>query len=764
MAITSIQRDQNNTISIVRMQVTDTLATVAMTDYILDNQEMINNLNGGTWAWFITDMILVAAEDGNAFYEFVDTTFATIVIFGQKGTGTVNPGLQNNLPYYAANGNTLSPLSNLANAILATNGSNVPGLTQTLPTAVQDNISTVGTIGTGIWEGTPVTAAYGGSGLSTLTAYAVLCGGTTATGNFQQVSGLGTTGYVLTSNGAGVLPTWQVSAGSGTVSPGTANDLAFYQTTSNTVSPLASATNGVLITSGLGVPSISSTLPSAVQGNITTVGTIDTGTWHGSLIGLAYGGSNANLTASNGGIVYSTASAMAILSGTATANQVLLSGSSTTPAWSTATYPATTTINQLLYSSANNVIGGVTAGNYGVLISSSSGVPSWLTNGTTGQVLTATTSGTPSWASPAASSVTFTGDSGTPFSGAAVTVTGGSTGLTFAASSPDLTLTGTLNMASGGTNASLTAAAGKVAYSTASALALSAAGSSGQIFQSAGTSAPGWTTATYPATAGTQYNVLQSTGTNITSATLTSVIDGALGSTQGDILYRNSSAWTVLAPGTSGQFLQTQGASANPQWAAGGAGTVSSGTGGYLTYYATTGTTVSALTTGTGVTTALGVNVGTAGAFVVNGGALGAPSSGNLANCTGYPAAPYSNYQISSSCGAYTTTSNTLTAVTNLSVTITTLGGPVLLKLQPDGSANGGWMIGPTGFNGQVSFFRGVTQLSYDYFINSAEASFLGAVCFVDTPAAGTYTYTLQVSVAGGTMDIYYAKLVALEL
>ena len=41
---------------------------------------------------------------------------------------------------------------------------------------------------------------------------------------------------------------------------------------------------------------------------------------------------------------------------------------------------------------------------------------------------------------------------------------------------------------------------------------------------------------------------------------------------------------------------------------------------------------------GTGVGTALGVNVGTAGAVVVNGGVLGTPLSGNLANCTGYPA------------------------------------------------------------------------------------------------------------------------------
>lgn len=37
---------------------------------------------------------------------------------------------------------------------------------------------------------------------------------------------------------------------------------------------------------------------------------------------------------------------------------------------------------------------------------------------------------------------------------------------------------------------------------------------------------------------------------------------------QGDIIYRGASGWTRLAPGTSGYFLKTQGAAANPAWAA----------------------------------------------------------------------------------------------------------------------------------------------------------------------------------------------------
>lgn len=112
-------------------------------------------------------------------------------------------------------------------------------------------------------------------------------------------------------------------------------------------------------------------------------------------LSLANGGTNANLTASNGGIFYSSATAGAILAGTATANQIVMSGSSTTPAWSTATYPASTTVNQLLYSSSSNVIGGLATANSGTLVTSGSGVPSIQTL-TAGQILIGTTAGAPS--------------------------------------------------------------------------------------------------------------------------------------------------------------------------------------------------------------------------------------------------------------------------------------------------------------------------------------------------------------------------------
>jgi hypothetical protein len=55
--------------------------------------------------------------------------------------------------------------------------------------------------------------ANGGTGATTQTAYAVLAGGTTATGAYQSIASVGTSGQVLTSNGAGALPTFQAAAG-----------------------------------------------------------------------------------------------------------------------------------------------------------------------------------------------------------------------------------------------------------------------------------------------------------------------------------------------------------------------------------------------------------------------------------------------------------------------------------------------------------------------------------------------------------------------
>jgi hypothetical protein len=49
---------------------------------------------------------------------------------------------------------------------------------------------------------------------------------------------------------------------------------------------------------------------------------------------------------------------------------------------------------------------------------------------------------------------------------------------------------------------------------------------------------------------------------------LSYMIDNAIdsASAQGTILYRGATTWSALTPGTSGQLLRTNGASANPSW------------------------------------------------------------------------------------------------------------------------------------------------------------------------------------------------------
>lgn len=223
----------------------------------------------------------------------------------------------------------------------------------------------------------------------------------------------GASGYVFTSGGASAAPTWsQVSLSAGVTGtlPATnggtgqslyaVGDLLYADTTTSLAKLADIATGNVLLSGGV------STAPAWGKVSLTTAVS--------GILPLANGGTNANLTASNGGIAWSNASQLQILLGTPTAQQMLQSGASGAPAWSTATWPATTTANQLLYSSSTSVVGEITTANSSVLVTNGSGAPSWSTtlpahtvttsvtvpliiggSGTTGTILTLqTTSGT----------------------------------------------------------------------------------------------------------------------------------------------------------------------------------------------------------------------------------------------------------------------------------------------------------------------------------------------------------------------------------
>jgi hypothetical protein len=106
------------------------------------------------------------------------------------------------------------------------------------------------------------------------------------------------------------------------------------------------------------------------------------------------------------------------------------------------------------------------------------------------------------------------------------------------------------------------------------------AGTDGQVLRVSGTTLGFGTIATAGiATNAVTYAVMQDVsatqrviGRNTAGAgdpeevTASQVLDW-IGATQGQILYRGAAGWSVLATGTSGQFLKTQGAAANPVWA-----------------------------------------------------------------------------------------------------------------------------------------------------------------------------------------------------
>lgn len=73
-------------------------------------------------------------------------------------------------------------------------------------------------------------------------------------------------------------------------------------------------------------------------------------------------------------------------------------GVGTAPAFSTSTYPATNAISTLLYASSANVMAALTTANNGLLVTSSTGVPSVLAGpGTTGNILQSNAAAAPSF-------------------------------------------------------------------------------------------------------------------------------------------------------------------------------------------------------------------------------------------------------------------------------------------------------------------------------------------------------------------------------
>lgn len=339
---------------------------------------------------------------------------------------------------YSSSNNTVAGLATAVSSTLITSAGGVPSLSQTLPSAVQANITTVGTVTSGTWNATVIAGQYGGTGVNNSGKTITLGGSLTTVGAFDSTFTMtGTTGVTFPTSGTlattANIPSLPLSlANGGTNANLTAsNGGIFYSTaTAGAILSGTATANQVLVSGSNGAPSWSQSpslsiikdtngnnsiellatstavnylrVANSATGNnviLSAVGSdsdiglslvgkgtkaitlfsgatstaliLSTGTsnqhttnfsfantaqsrtvtWpdaSGTVaftsdvpslpLSLANGGTNASLTASNGGIVYSNATAFAVLAGTATANQVLISGSNTTPSWSTQPY------------------------------------------------------------------------------------------------------------------------------------------------------------------------------------------------------------------------------------------------------------------------------------------------------------------------------------------------------------------------------------------------------------------------------------------
>ncbi len=157
------------------------------------------------------------------------------------------------------------------------------------------------------------------------------------------------------------------------------------------------------------------------------------------------------------------------------------------------------------------------------------------------------------------------------------------------------------------------------------------------------------------------------------SSTLTPGSTSTSGFSAGQLLYSNGSTLQALGQGVSGQFLQSNGAGATPNWAsASGSGTVNSGTQYQVGCYLTTGSAISGCgnLTLNGATAAIGAN-GTPGNLLVWGNIAGQSSTLSASTYSGATSfvMPYSgtaNDPLLSAASTATLSNKTFSGATNV--------------------------------------------------------------------------------------------------
>lgn len=231
--------------------------------------------NGNTTYYAIVDSSTGDWEVGLGTYSSTGTTLSRDTVLESSNSGALVPfgvGDKNVFVTYAAE----------KSVILDASG----------------NVSPLGTVGSGTWQGSAVDIGYGGTGQTTASAAFNALSPITTTGdlivgngtNSATRLGIGANGYVLTSNGT--TASWQsVGAASTTanITGGAASQLV-YQASAGSTAFIANGTSGQVLTSN------GSSAPSWEDG----LSLSDNNTWTGiQTFGVAARETKATISASN---------------------------------------------------------------------------------------------------------------------------------------------------------------------------------------------------------------------------------------------------------------------------------------------------------------------------------------------------------------------------------------------------------------------------------------------------------------------------------